>query len=459
MMRNLLLILLLPLFIFSCSKGGDVKVTINVSNPKVKELSIYLQDQDHELTLDKAGRVVKTLHLSKSAYAYIYTYNKHFTVYLQPNKDIDISFDDLDRYQRVFLYCNDGGINSYLASEDKVVRAKLVSPQKYNEKDYLKRINEIISNKREYLKSKNLPKDFVELEKERIAYSAISDIFYYPVYRRFFYKNKAKKTINAYDSFIDSMFVEKPELLQLRSYTAFIVRYVEKKCNERLSYKINKHSRHGSDRKDVLLPRINFAIDSVKNQEISEYLLNTFAYMGLSANGLDDSKEIIEKFRNNVKNEKYIEKFEALVSRFERMRKGEKAPEFSLNDINDKAVSLNNYKGQYVLLSIWSTWNYASKREMYLLNKLVDEYSGHNIKFLNVCIDDRKDVWKRYVNRKHYNGIHVYAGDNLQFHEDYIIKGLPRFILIDREGRIISSQAPFPNTGKLKPVIDSLKGL
>ena len=58
-------------------------------------------------------------------------------------------------------------------------------------------------------------------------------------------------------------------------------------------------------------------------------------------------------------------------------------------------------------------------------------------------------------------GVQLFAGDkheNLQFTKDYLIKGLPRFILIDPEGKIITANAPRPSDGdKLEEILDALE--
>jgi len=35
---------------------------------------------------------------------------------------------------------------------------------------------------------------------------------------------------------------------------------------------------------------------------------------------------------------------------------GKQAPSLSLNDVNDKSINLESYKGKYVLLNFWASW-------------------------------------------------------------------------------------------------------
>jgi len=35
---------------------------------------------------------------------------------------------------------------------------------------------------------------------------------------------------------------------------------------------------------------------------------------------------------------------------------GKQAPNFSVKDVNGKTISLDGYKGKYVLLNFWASW-------------------------------------------------------------------------------------------------------
>ncbi len=457
-MRNLLFIFLLSSFILSCSEGGNVKITVNVSNQKSDKIDVVVEDQKYTLSLDEAGRATKTIYISKAVYAYVYTKKSIFPVYLQPKKDLDISFDDLDRYNRVYIYCDDGGINSYLASEDNVVKSKIIKPQRYSDSDYIKKIHEVINKKREYLVSKKLPQSFVEIEKERIAYRVIEDIFYYPVYRKYFLRNVEEHSSPLYEHFIDSMFVEKPQLLQIPAYNRFIIRYVEKATNEYIKRELASVPRQ-FDKKDLLKSKIDYGIDSIYNKKISDHIINTFITVFINNYGIEDNKDIIELYLQNVKNPLYVDKFENLVSRFEKIKKGESAPNFTFNDRNGEPVSLKDFKGKYLLINVWSSWNYACKRELYVLNNIQKNYSKRNISFLNISVEYTEDSWKTFFKKRSIGGIHIYAGSDASFFDDYVISVVPRLILVDKEGKIIKAQTPLPSSGKLNSLLDSLKEL
>lgn len=59
---------------------------------------------------------------------------------------------------------------------------------------------------------------------------------------------------------------------------------------------------------------------------------------------------------------------------------------------------------------------------------------------------------------KELGGIQLIADSDFEsdFIQDYVIKGIPHFILINPDGNIVSAKAPRPSDPKLKEVLNSL---
>lgn len=63
------------------------------------------------------------------------------------------------------------------------------------------------------------------------------------------------------------------------------------------------------------------------------------------------------------------------------------------------------------------------------------------------------------VKEKELGGVQLFADNDWksQFVTDYKINGIPRFILIDPAGNIVSPDAPRPSSDELKVLFDELK--
>ena len=139
---------------------------------------------------------------------------------------------------------------------------------------------------------------------------------------------------------------------------------------------------------------------------------------------------------------------------------GMASPEFN-KYVNYKGgtTSLTDLKGSYVYIDVWATWCGPCKMEIPFLAKVEEKYHGKNIKFVSISIDRLADEgkWRKMIAEKSMGGIQLLADNeiNSKFIASYYIQGIPRFILLDKEGKIISSDAPRPSDPELITLLDS----
>jgi thiol-disulfide isomerase/thioredoxin len=67
---------------------------------------------------------------------------------------------------------------------------------------------------------------------------------------------------------------------------------------------------------------------------------------------------------------------------------GKPAPEFALEDLSGKKVSLASYKGKAVLINFWATWCGPCKIETPWLIELRNQYAAQGFEVLGVSTDD-----------------------------------------------------------------------
>jgi len=141
--------------------------------------------------------------------------------------------------------------------------------------------------------------------------------------------------------------------------------------------------------------------------------------------------------------------------------KGAPSPVFSNYENHaGGTTSLEELKGKYVYVDVWATWCGPCKAEIPHLKKVEADYHDKNIEFVSVSIDRPKDYekWISMVTDKELGGVQLYADNNWesQFVKDYFIKGIPRFILIDPDGNVVSPNAPRPSDPKLRTMLEEM---
>ena len=92
------------------------------------------------------------------------------------------------------------------------------------------------------------------------------------------------------------------------------------------------------------------------------------------------------------------------------------------------------------------------------MTKLEEQYAGKDIHFVGLSCDSNKSAWEKRIQKGDMKGIQLYLGTKSDFMQKYIINGIPRFILLDREGKIIKADAPRPSDPKTVQLFEQLLG-
>ena len=137
--------------------------------------------------------------------------------------------------------------------------------------------------------------------------------------------------------------------------------------------------------------------------------------------------------------------------------KGAPAYNFSLKDTKDQTVSMSDFKGKVVVLDIWAMWCAPCLAEKPYFQKVEEHFKDRNdIVFIGVSHDglDRKDVWKNFVAKKGYKNIELIANYDESIGKYYKVEGIPRLMIFDKEGKIVSVDAPRPSDPEFKSLIE-----
>ena len=136
------------------------------------------------------------------------------------------------------------------------------------------------------------------------------------------------------------------------------------------------------------------------------------------------------------------------------------SPTFDYENHKGGTTKLEDLKGKYVYIDVWATWCGPCRAEIPSLKKVEEMYHNKNIAFVSISVDVDKDheKWKNFVSEKQLGGIQLFADKNWNsdFMMSYGINSIPRFILIDPNGKIIKSDAARPSSPQLKEELDKL---
>ena len=138
--------------------------------------------------------------------------------------------------------------------------------------------------------------------------------------------------------------------------------------------------------------------------------------------------------------------------------KGSAAMAFTLEDNHGKTVTMDDFKGKLVYVDIWATWCAPCKAELPFLKKTEEKFADKNIVFVSVTIDKEKDKqkWMDMIEKEKLGGVQLFGGEGGAFQKFYNATSIPRFLLIDANGKIISVTAPRPSNSELEKQLSAL---
>jgi peroxiredoxin len=148
---------------------------------------------------------------------------------------------------------------------------------------------------------------------------------------------------------------------------------------------------------------------------------------------------------------------------------GKPAPQFSLEDLSGRKVSLADYKGKALLINFWATWCGPCKIETPWLVDLRNQYAAKGFEVLGVSTDDidRSDVKAfgeekkeiaSFVQQHHMPYPVLIDGDTLS--KPYGgLDAMPTSFYLDRSGKIVTAQMGITSKDDIEANIQkALKG-
>lgn len=440
-MKNIIGIVFLFLFLLSCSRKNSVLVSGRVENGD-SIASIWVGDSIYEFPLDENGFFSGSILVTQSTYA-SFSPNS-LDIYLTPGEDLEIYVNASNISGSLNFKGSLGGINNYLKEQEMAV---------FFDKDYyaleetafVKKMQLLIDEKIKLLEAKNFDKNFTEAEKQRILYSIGERVLVYPVYRKQYLEENVYRPGKVFSDFLNTFSPNNDELFVTKDYRKFLLNYVY--------FQGGRNYNSGENYSSGIA---DYIITNFTHPYIRDFLLSEIVYRHIwENNGIDGAAHLLEVFYRYCSDPKKVAYIQDIVKHWEKLLPGRPAPDFTVEGIDGSEISLSRYHGSYLYITVWAGWCVPCKSELVYLGLLEQEYEGRNIKFLTLSIDHyaEKSAWKKMVKKNGFAGEQAIVGKEGHFNEDYMIISVPRFILLDPDGQIVSSNAPRPS-GKIRDMLN-----
>jgi len=245
--------------------------------------------------------------------------------------------------------------------------------------------------------------------------------------------------------------LSQPSYLKYKAFRSLVPYYV--------SYE-NSRERNFEKYTNMLLmvnDKVEYSLKHLKGEVIdyslAQLLMAHKPYLSVSL-----AQSVVSQIENEEIRSRFTGKYlddviqqQAVIAEKEREKKAKENPVLSFSDLKGKTFDLSKFKGKVVYVDFWASWCGPCKIQFPYAKKLhesLPEKLKKDIVFLYISIDDAVEKWKDGIKS---NGLedfvngHVEGGWGAEILAKLGIRSIPRYMLIDKEGKIVNPNARRPN--------------
>lgn len=475
--KNILLINIFIIFIISCNsetnnqisetnnpiilKGNIINPigeTVQITGPGLMEDGSFTANMQREVSLDNNNNFVDTINITGPSYYFFIHGRERFQLFLEPGNNLTIDLD-ARKFDESITFSGDGEKNNTFLKEKFLKEENdpidIIQISKLEESDYKNKIESILKSDLELIqKNKTLSSNYRKYANKNAKYNYLQLIQRYPLYHEYY----AKKPAIISDSFMDPLndidYTDDTDYKLFPSFKQLVVYHYQNilEKSDNISEDLKKLNLSNSllIKKDIVSQGVfMLSAGNERNKDIYNNIIEL-------SKDFNDSDEIAMNA---------IDKLNSKYKALSKLEKGMKSPEFTdYENFNGGTTSLSDLKGKYVYIDVWATWCGPCIREIPDFKNLENKYKDKNIHFIGISIDDRMrpvynyERWREMIIKRKIGGIQLFAEAawNSKFTKAYGIDSIPRYILIDPEGNIVTGNAPRPSDPTLIDLFNSL---
>ncbi|QZE14468.1 AhpC/TSA family protein [Halosquirtibacter laminarini] len=151
-------------------------------------------------------------------------------------------------------------------------------------------------------------------------------------------------------------------------------------------------------------------------------------------------EKMTKTFEQNFPGSDVVKVLSDKIAKEKKTAIGQKAPDFSVKDINGNTVTLASYKGKYVLLDFWASWCGPCRREAPNFVKIYNKYKDKNFDIFGISLDKEESKWKKGIEDMHFAWNHTcdFKVWKAEVARLYNVNSIPTCYLIGPDGVIIA---------------------
>ena len=461
-MRKIIYTLCALVLVASCKENKPKKIDYVIVSGKIEntpETFIKIsknQEEVKEIKLNADGSFVDTLRVDTGAYS-IHSGNNIVPVYLKEERNININVN-ADDFKNSLVVTGVGApeVNFLILKDNEKKQFYGDEGLKFyvlKEEEYDKRLQNFKTKMENVLDANSkIDSNFSVLEKKDLDYFRIEMLLKHQDMHRYFAKDSAYTVSKDFLKDTENLSLEDEESFKhsdtYHAYRKLVVMHYQNLASK---LKLEKGVDYDLTHINVLKTNKN---DFIRNSILMDVAPRTITYVS-------DRTAYYNIFMEISTNEEDKKVVTDLYNELQLTSEGQPSPKFvNYENYKGGTTSLDDFKGKYVYIDVWATWCGPCLYEVPFLQEVEKQYHGKNVEFVSISVDSDKDYdkWKQMVVDKEMGGVQLYADKSFDsdFMKSYIVKAIPKFILIDPDGKIVKSNAPRPSDKKLINLLEEL---
>lgn len=503
-MKTTLFYILSILCLFSCSKKqtnqSDPKIIISgeivnfnqMPDYNVIELSMpdVLEQRIHiKKTISSSGEFKFEFDLDHATNAWL-RYENNFPVFISPGDSIHLRLDnsfiineiksEKELYAHLYVTGTSERMNREVAGflayfEDSVFQSIVLSDtltkmEPLPAKEYLEQQLEkqyVALDK--FNRNNNTSDHFQEWANTYLKYRTWSILFQYPSFHSFY--NRIERPEGGYSSLMPDEYFNfldtfencrTDRLFESRNYIDFLRGYIGL-INERIPQDTIRYYRslYDSDFERGFNFFSNYFLEHEEGF-LKDLLIANHYYRTLK-DGHYERLVYVANF-SQIEDEKLRDKVQR---KFYAEQKINEDPELDRNlKINEEVAAneflsslIEKYKNEVLYIDFWAPWCNPCMAEITFAQELKKVYEEEAIVFVYLGTNCTRESWETTIKEKNITGEHYLLSKKQirELNNIFDIRGIPHYVLLDKEGNVAAKFAPRPSSGEiLQKSIDEL---
>lgn len=131
---------------------------------------------------------------------------------------------------------------------------------------------------------------------------------------------------------------------------------------------------------------------------------------------------------------------------------------YSFYSAQGDTVALGDFKGKYVFIDLWSTGCNPCIGEIPYIREMEHRFAGEPIVWVSISMDLHENVWKEFLKKQNMHGVHLLLdkGYKHPFCQQIVLRGIPRFLLLDKQGCVVDYNTLRPSNPVLGACVELL---